>query len=63
MNEDTCINCGKPHNDKFTLYLGMFKVCDTCESVGQKNAQALAQGIVIERIDPKTGGIVTETYY
>lgn len=63
MNEDTCINCGTPHNDRYTLYLGMFKVCDKCEAVGQANKQALSQGIVIERIDPKTGVITKGTYY
>lgn len=63
MNDDTCINCGKPHNGKFVRVMGMFKICETCESVGKSNDQLLKQGLIIEKTDSKTGNKVIGTYY
>lgn len=61
--DDTCTNCGKPHNGNFIIVMRMFKICDTCDSVGRKNDQLLDQGITIEKNDPSTGQVITATYY
>ena len=57
-----CINCHKPHNNQFTLVMGMFKVCNQCETTGNKLAQSLDQGLDVEFVDPKTGSTYKQTF-
>jgi len=57
-----CINCGKPIKGKAIPVMGLFSICQPCESTGQKNEQLLAKGLEVEFINPKTGKIVKEVF-
>jgi hypothetical protein len=57
-----CQNCRKPHNGNYIMVLGMFKLCQPCQAAGQRQVQALRQGVVIESVDPATGRTDTTTY-
>ena len=57
-----CINCGKPIVGKGIPVMGLFSMCQSCESAGEMNEQLLKQGLDVEFIDPKTGKIVKQTF-
>ena len=57
-----CINCSKTHNGHFTMVMGMFKLCQQCETTGTQNENMLKQGIVVESVDRKTGQLVKQTF-
>lgn len=55
-----CINCGKPHNNKFTLVMGM-KLCDACNRTSDELSDLLKQGIELEIYNPDTKKTIIET--
>jgi hypothetical protein len=57
-----CQNCRKPHNGNYILVLGMFKVCQPCQTAGQRLDRALKQGVEIESVNPTTGHVAKTTY-